>query len=106
MLLIKSLLCLPSTTAAESKGEVKLKLRVYRDISACAYHVQFTRIDAVARAHWLDTAATAADELDKFRVDMEPDEEEETRMQSSECRAELNPRIHSIKDKPIALRDY
>lgn len=101
---------MPSTAAAaESKGEVKLKLRVYRDISACAYHVQFTRIDAVARAHWLDTAA---DELDKFRVDMEP-EEEETRMQSrqairlsSECRAELNPRIHSIKDKPIALRDY
>lgn len=84
MLLIKSLLCLPSTTAAESKGEVKLKLRVYRDISACAYHVQFTRIDAVARAHWLDTAAAAADELDKFRVDMEP-EEEETRMQSRQA---------------------
>lgn len=81
MLLIKSLLCLPSTAAAESKGEVKLKLRVYRDISACAYHVQFTRIDAVARAHWLDTAA---DELDKFRVDMEP-EEEETRMQSRQA---------------------
>lgn len=101
---------MPSTTTAESKGEVKLKLRVYRDISACAYHVQFTRIDAVARAHWLDTAA--ADELDKFRVDMEP-EEEETRMQSrqairlsSECRAELNTKMDSIKDKPIALRDY
>lgn len=74
---------MPSTAAAaESKGEVKLKLRVYRDISACAYHVQFTRIDAVARAHWLDTAA--ADELDKFRVDMEP-EEEETRMQSRQA---------------------
>lgn len=86
MLLIKSLLCLPP----ESKGEVKLKLRVYRDISACAYHVQFTRIDAVARAHWLDTAAAAADELDKFRVDMEP-EEEETRMQSRASRQAGNP---------------
>lgn len=46
--------------------------------------MQFTRIDAVARAHWLDTAAAAADELDKFRVDMEP-EEEETRMQSRQA---------------------